>query len=246
VALSELERRIYNNGERLIPGVMHGMAEVARHRASYLFFRQVIALDEPPARILDVGCGVGHGCVTLSTLPGSKIVGVDVSLEAIEYANSRYARPNVEYRIAGLDDVADELADFDYVVARASLEHISGGIDTIACGGWRRRLLFDVPYDEASGVNEHHVLHGIREEELLAIDGAEVFYQSLRGTIRSSRRGRPNVLACVVSRPGLPDVSPSLSFPVSGWSPSSVAGKIRLWGDLARIAPRLIAAAFTN
>ena len=40
--LSDLERRIFNDGECLIPGVTHDMAEVVRQRSFYNFIRKII------------------------------------------------------------------------------------------------------------------------------------------------------------------------------------------------------------
>lgn len=219
-ALSDAERAIYNNGERLIPGVTHNRAELARHRSSYMFFRRIIKLDSAPvATVVDLGCGVGHGCVTLADLPNVKVLGVDVSEDAIEYARTHFARPNIEYRVSDLRTFCQGPMSFDYAVSRNSLEHVPEGIRLAVRANWRARLMFDVPYDEPPGVNEHHVLHWITENELLLIEGAEVAYQDLRGTIHREKPHRPNVIVCVVSRDGLEPVSPRLAFPIPAWQP---------------------------
>ena len=77
--LSDLETLIYNNGERLIPNVTHARDELVRHKSSYLFFYRIIKHDlnqkrnsNKVIRIVDLGCGVGHGCHMLAQLPNSE------------------------------------------------------------------------------------------------------------------------------------------------------------------------------
>src|SRR5262245_14152586 len=129
--LTPLEQVIYNEGERLIPGVTHDLAEVVRHRSSYLFFRGVMKRDWPsvskparPVTIVDLGCGVGHGCHALSALPNSQIVGVDSSPESLEYARTHYAAANITYRLANLEEFIPDMPEYDYVVSRGVFEHV--------------------------------------------------------------------------------------------------------------------------
>jgi len=74
-------------------------------------------------RVLDAACGVGYGTALLADA-AREVVGVDVSEEAIAYARSRYARPNVEFRVEDLlaPDLADR--DFDVVCSFETLEHV--------------------------------------------------------------------------------------------------------------------------
>lgn len=230
--------RIYNEGERLIPGITHGVMELVRHRSSYLFFRQVIALDPGPRTILDLGCGVGHGCATLAGLPDTHVVGVDLSEDAIRWAQDHYAHQNVEYRVG---DIATVLSDpFDYMVSRNSLEHIPEGLRLAAQANWRKRLLFDVPYNEPPGTNQHHVLHGVREEHLMLIKDAEIVYQDLGGTIHLEKPAVTNVIGCIASRQELPRVRDSLHFPVRAWKPSTRTDQARLWAERIRVTPHYL------
>jgi SAM-dependent methyltransferase len=219
--LSDIERAIHNDGERLIPGVTHDPAELARHRSSYVFFRRVIKLDAlPAATVVDLGCGVGHGCVTLADLPNVKVLGMDVSEDSIEFARTHFARPNIEYRVSDLRTFLEHSSmSFDYAVSRNALEHVPNGIELAVHASWRSRLLFDVPYDEAPGVNKHHVMHRITEKKLVGIEGAEVAYQDLAGAIHRDKPHRPNVIVCVVSRDGYAPMGPRLAFPIPPWHP---------------------------
>lgn len=229
--LTPRERAIYNEGERLIPGLTHGVAEVVRHTSSYAFFRMIIEADLASGEgmrrgegigIVDLGCGVGHGCRTLSAIPGARITGVDVSPECVEYARSRYGAGNVTYQAADLNGYIPGMPGFDYVVSRGVMEHLPEGLSRIHGARWRNRLLFDVPYDEPADANPHHVLKGIREADFSGFADAELFYQDLDGVIHDAagKPPRPNMIVCVCTRPGLPKVADlPLRFPVPAWRP---------------------------
>jgi len=227
--LSPIEEIIYNEGERLIPGVTHGRKEFVRHRSSYEFFCRVIEADlafagtpegSVPLEIIDLGCGVGHGCRRLARIGGARITGVDASPECIEYAERHYGGPEITYRREDLARLIPLMPEYDYAVSRGVFEHIPGGLALAVSGRWSRRLMFDVPYDEPPGSNPHHLLTGIREEHFAGFAGAELFYQDLDGIIydRKNKPPKPNMILCVCSRPGLPPVTGGgIPFPLPAW-----------------------------
>jgi SAM-dependent methyltransferase len=227
--LTSLEQKIYNDGERLIPGVTHDIHEVIRHTSSYLFFKKIIERDlasksiSTPISIVDLGCGVGHGCFTLSRVNKSLVTGVDTSEESLEYAKSNYSKANIHYQKADLIKYVATMPEFDYVTSRGVLEHVPDGIRLARSAKWRRRLMFDVPYDEASSANPYHLLTRIREENFSEFPEAELFYEGLDGVIydKSTKPPRPNMIMCICSHPDLPKVSKIISFPVSAWHPKS-------------------------
>jgi SAM-dependent methyltransferase len=225
--LSALEAKIDNGGERLIPGVTQDMAELVRHRNSYLFFKQVIENDIAtqkvigPVSIVDLGCGVGHGCATLSKIDNTRIVGVDSSAESVEYAKAHYARDNVVYQVADLLEHIPSMQEFDYVVSRNVFEHLPGGLDLAMSAKWRHRLLFDVPYDEPAGRNPHHVVHRIREESFAQYPRVDLLFQDLDGIVYDHGRkpAESNVIICVRSRPGLETAVSGIGFPFLAFKP---------------------------
>ena len=225
--LSDLERAIYNDGERLIPGVTHDINEVIRHRGSYMFFSKVIRNDlsiikaPRPIQIIDLGCGVGHGCYTLSQVRSSHVVGVDHSNEGLQYAGSHYANGNIEYKFADLVAFISTMPEYDYVTSRGVLEHIPNWLRLALSIKWRYRLMFDVPYNEPAGPNPHHVLHNIREDSFSEFPRAEIFFQDLAGIIYDAghKPPKPNMIICVCSNPDLPKVSERIRFPIKAWQP---------------------------
>jgi len=167
--LSEIELIIRNNDERIIPRITHDNQELIRHRSSYMFFKKIIENDiinknvSFPIKILDIGCGVGHGCYLLSDIPGSKIVGIDISPESIEYAKNNYQNPNISYYVVSLEYFLLNNKEFDYIVSRHSIEHISDGITKLKELKWKNRLLINVPYNEPKGNNIYHLVDNIKK-----------------------------------------------------------------------------------
>jgi SAM-dependent methyltransferase len=218
--LTHEETIIYNEGERLIPGVTHDIAEFVRHRSSYMFFRKIIEKDlaklsKKNVSIVDLGCGVGHGCAMMSKIKNSSILGVDSSSESLEYAKHRYAGKNIQYSREDLTVFVPNMAEHDYVVSRGVLEHVPNGINLALLSKWRMRLMFDVPYAEPSGRNLHHIIHDINEQTFAGIPDAELFYEDIDGNIYdvANKPSFPNLIMCVVSSPDLPDVGSFMKFP---------------------------------
>jgi len=222
MTLTPLEQAIYNDGERLIPGVTHDKAELIRHRSSYLFFRRVIQDDLTVAggcesvSIVDLGSGTGHGCCTLAELPSSQVLGVDCSPDCMEYARTNYVRANVRYEQHDLVKYVPEMPEFDYVVSRGVLEHVPHGLELALQLNWSRRPIFDVPFDEPSENNPHHVIAAIREDAFAAFPNAELFYEDLDGGIfdEAHKPPKPNLIMCICTRGDLPTVAARIQFPV--------------------------------
>ncbi len=227
--LTPLEEAIYNNGERLIFGITHDISEDIRHRSSYIFFKNIIIQDLPFIRqnsdhikIIDLGCGIGHGCKTLSEIEHAQIVGVDSSPDSLKYAQAYYAKDNITFQLVDLIEFIPSMSKFDYVLSRGVFEQIPNGLTLALSTKWNYRLIFDVPYNEPAG-NPHHVLLGIREEDFAEFPNVELFYQDLDGIIYDvhHKPPKPNMIICVCSRDGLPKVANTFTFPVKAWKPKN-------------------------
>ena len=220
--MNKLQELIYNEGERLVPYVSHNDAELVRHRSSYAFFHSVIRADLVAASadrgqfgVADLGFGTGYGCALLSSLPDSRITGVDISEDCEIFARQYYPRSNVNYLIQDLAKFIPEAAAFDYVVSRGVLEHVPEGLSLIKQIRFQKRVMIDVPYDEAPG-NQHHELTGIKEDAFANLSNCEFFYEDLEGGIfdAAHKPEKPNMIMVVLSSPELPRVGGLFQFPL--------------------------------
>ena len=75
------------------------------------------------ATVLDAGCGVGYGTAHLAQV-AQRVVGVDVSDEAISYAREHYAPPNVEFLVADVLELPFDERSFDTVCSFEIVEHV--------------------------------------------------------------------------------------------------------------------------
>ena len=101
----------------------HGIPSLRRHINRYKWAASAIY---PGAKVLDAGSGSGYGDHILMT-KASKVVGVEVSAEAINYARwkaEEVHQPNIEYVQADLRtfDLGD--AKFDAAVCIEVIEHV--------------------------------------------------------------------------------------------------------------------------
>ena len=103
-------------GERYVPGT-HGMIEL-EHIHRYLQAARIAAGKV----ILDIASGEGYGSAMLAA-HATKVIGVDISAEAIEHARTRYQRHNLEFRVGTCADIPLDDATVDLVVSFETIEH---------------------------------------------------------------------------------------------------------------------------
>jgi SAM-dependent methyltransferase len=223
--LNSQETAIYNAGERLIPGVTHNLSEEIRHRSSYHFFKKMIEADlqisnADTIKILDIGCGTGHGCRTLADIPAALVYGIDVSSDAIDYAKENYNAENISYRVANMQDLLAETTEYDYVVSRHAVEHIENGLNLCLQIKFRRRMIINVPYNEPAG-NEFHLINHTTKASFSDFPNHEIYYEDLQGiTVDDEQHSKINSIVCVSSKEGLAPITSMLTFPFLAWMPS--------------------------
>ncbi len=79
-------------------------------------------LDREPDLILDVGCGLGQTARSLARrFPAARVVGLDLSPEAIEVARAKFTLPNLEYVVGDLTTMNLPQGEVDLIVSANAL-----------------------------------------------------------------------------------------------------------------------------
>jgi SAM-dependent methyltransferase len=147
--------------ERLIPdhlsqGDVTGRETLELHLERYRF-----AARHARGRLLDIACGVGYGTRLLRD-EGKQVrfaLGVDICDESVSYAQERYGRDGVEFRVG--DAMHFEEPDgFDAIVSLETVEHlpsparlIDNLVSLLRPSGI---LVVSVPTTPSVDVNPHH------------------------------------------------------------------------------------------
>jgi 2-polyprenyl-3-methyl-5-hydroxy-6-metoxy-1,4-benzoquinol methylase len=106
--------------ERIVPDA-HGMENLLQASlAKYRFAGEYCA----DSVVLDVGCGSGHGSVQLRKSGARRVVGVDVSRNAIEYAHRHFGKKRVDFLVMDCMRQAFQDNSFDVVVSFEVIEHL--------------------------------------------------------------------------------------------------------------------------
>jgi SAM-dependent methyltransferase len=104
--------------ERIIPDET-SPGPLAIHEKRYRFASLYCA----GKNVLDAACGVGYGSAILAA-EAARVTGIDLNAEAIAYARTRYAAPNIEFRVDDLLEPKLEDRSFDVVCSFETLEHL--------------------------------------------------------------------------------------------------------------------------
>jgi len=168
-------------GERLHAGDHRFTLDIARHRAAY----EVAKYHAGSGRVLDLGCGSGHGTPILAEA-GAFVVGVDRVLP------DRIHRSGAAHHLLGdLNAMPLRPDSFDVVASFQVIEHLedpTSYVDAIA--DLLRRdgvALITTPNVLTSdGVNPYHV-HEYRAEELAACLGRRFENVEMKGIGASER-----------------------------------------------------------
>jgi ubiquinone/menaquinone biosynthesis C-methylase UbiE len=157
-----------DTGERLVPDFHQGFIGYAEHMTRYL------AAVEPCRGkvVLDIASGSGYGSFELAKV-ADRVIGVDVSEDAVTYAKEHYPADNLEFVVGSGTAIPLEDDSVDVVVTFETIEHIDdyrtfvrelrrvlrpGGLAIVSTPN-------DLEYEE----NNHFHLHEFEREELNAL-----------------------------------------------------------------------------
>lgn len=105
-------------GERFLPECSGEIWYEHWHR--YALARQLCR----DCSVLDVACGEGYGAAMVADV-ARKVVGVDVSVEAIQHAKNQYNQlSKLEFIVASCESLPFPDASFDFAISFETIEHI--------------------------------------------------------------------------------------------------------------------------
>ncbi len=84
---------------------------------------QVVQHTSKDAKILDVGCGNGNMSLALGA-KGCEVLGIDISPEAIDYAQERNTYSNVSFAVKDVNTLVANGKKYDAIVCSEVLEHL--------------------------------------------------------------------------------------------------------------------------
>ncbi|HOF56006.1 MAG TPA: class I SAM-dependent methyltransferase [Prolixibacteraceae bacterium] len=105
-------------GERFIPG-QGGVIELEHLNRYYFVVHQIDITDKT---VLDIASGEGYGSNILAK-HASRVIGVDISSEAIEHAKKKYQANNLEFIQGSVIEIPLTDNSVDVVVSFETLEH---------------------------------------------------------------------------------------------------------------------------
>lgn len=155
--------------ERLVPAEFTSddasRATLELHLERYRF----AAHHLPAGRVLDIACGVGYGSRLLADLREDvSVLGVDLSADAVRYADEHYANQRVSFRQSDAMTFRGE-GPFDAIVSLETIEHlpdpagfVAGVLTMLRPGG---TFVASVPTTPSVDANPHH-LHDFSRRKL--------------------------------------------------------------------------------
>jgi ubiquinone/menaquinone biosynthesis C-methylase UbiE len=117
VTHTQLEAELDWTGERLVTQIDNDISTIEH------LHRYALALEFVEEKyVLDIASGEGYGSNLLAQ-KAKRVIGVDISKEAVEFASQKYERSNLEFRYGTADRIPVEDKSVDIVVSFETLEH---------------------------------------------------------------------------------------------------------------------------
>lgn len=104
-------------GERFVPGSASGLLE-AEHVQRYTFATNYAKGKS----VLDIACGAGYGSYLLRAGGATRVIGVDISAEAIQFANDHYRSDEITFVVHDAEQFKN--GSYDMITSFETLEHL--------------------------------------------------------------------------------------------------------------------------
>lgn len=108
-------------GERYMPCAETKNQAIEREHWQRYFFAQNFISENH--QILDIASGEGYGSNFLAQ-KAQKVIGIDISNEAVSYAREKYIRDNLEFRVGNVAQIPLSSDSMDGIVSFETIEHV--------------------------------------------------------------------------------------------------------------------------
>lgn len=108
-------------GERFIPEKTDGII-ATEHYHRYLAVMEFLKKNSDKV-VLDAASGSGYGTNLISKF-SKKVYGIDISIEAVEYAKNNFSRDNIEFLNSSIESLPFEDNTIDVIVSFETIEHV--------------------------------------------------------------------------------------------------------------------------
>jgi ubiquinone/menaquinone biosynthesis C-methylase UbiE len=114
---------------------------LGRRRATFQSLVRTAGL-QPGQRVLDVGCGTGYlaGLFAQAVGADGTVLGIDASLEMIEYAGRQRGGANCHFEVGTAEALSVQSDQFDVVVSSLFLHHLPADLRSTALAEMHRVL----------------------------------------------------------------------------------------------------------
>lgn len=188
--------------ERLVMTEDWDPQTVTEHVHRYVMAQQLVKNTV----VLDAACGTGYGSGILAE-HAKKVYGIDISREAVSYAQTHYARENIDFLQMSIEHLDFPDAFFDVVVSFETIEHVDREVQKHFLSEIKRclkpdgLLLMTTPNDElyrqmtrGSYDNPYHVAEfdesGFRAFLNKEFQYVTMYYQNVTGVSSILREGK--------------------------------------------------------
>jgi len=149
---SKIKNKKLHSGERTIAQTLENLTSVQLYR--YVSTYKYIKSSDIVA---DLGCGTGYGCHLLAK-KAKHVIGIDDSLETIEFAKLHWKSNKITYKCQNILDIKEK---YDCVVIHEVIEHVKdvNQLFKILSQCTKRYLIFTVPSPHQKQTNKFHWKH---------------------------------------------------------------------------------------
>lgn len=132
------KKKLAFTGERYVPEISEKFTLAEHYQRYYSVLKLVRG-----KKVLDAACGTGYGSALIASV-AETVMGIDISSEAIDYAQKHYGSiKNLKYIQSSIENIPFPDDSFDVIVSFETIEHITEPVQNKFLSEIRRCLMAD-------------------------------------------------------------------------------------------------------